>query len=113
MENCNWQCVITGSKDFEIHHLYSVSNILSDIMSKYNILEKQIEEYTQDELNNITQLFIEEQSKHPLGICVRKDIHALFHKLYGKYYNTPEQWYQFQKDLCEGIYDDLLENKIA
>lgn len=113
MESCDWKCLITGSKDFEIHHLYGVSNILSDIISKYNIKEKQIKDYTQEELDNIAQLFIEEQAKYPLGVCVRKDIHILFHRLYGQYYNTPEQWYQFVEDYKNGIYDELLEDKIA
>lgn len=113
MEACQWKCVLTGSKDFEIHHLYGVSNILSDIISKYNIQEKQIEDYSQEELNYITNLFISEQNKYPLGVCVRKDIHVLFHKLYGQYYNTPEQWYQFESDYKNGVYDKLINNKIA
>lgn len=113
MEACQWKCVLTGSKDFEIHHLYGVSNILSDIISKYNIQEKQIEDYSQEELNYITNLFIREQNKYPLGVCIRKDIHVLFHKLYGQYYNTPEQWYQFESDYKNGAYDKLINNKIA
>lgn len=115
MESCQWKCVLTGSKDFEIHHLYGVSNILSDIISKHHIQEKQIEKYTQDELDNITQLFIKEQAKYPLGVCVKKDIHVLFHRLYGQYYNTPEQWYQFEIDYKNGVYDTLINKneKIA
>lgn len=115
MESCQWKCVFTGSKDFEIHHLYGVSNILSDIISKHHIQEKQIEEYTQEELDNITQLFIKEQAKYPLGVCVKKDIHVLFHRLYGQYYNTPEQWYQFEIDYKNGVYDTLINKneKIA
>lgn len=114
MSNCNWKCVLTGSKEFEIHHLYGVSNIISDIIFKYHIKEKPIDEYTQNELDYITQMFLDEQSKHPLGVCIRKDIHVLFHKLYGQYYNTPEQWHQFVKDYSCGVYEKyILENKIA
>lgn len=34
MKNCNYACIFTGSKKFQIHHLYGVSNIIDDIMKK-------------------------------------------------------------------------------
>ena len=86
MKNCNYQCIFTGSN---------------------------INDYSKDELQYILNIFIKEQSKYPLGVCIRKEIHVLFHSLYGQYYNTPEQWYQFQKDYTNGIYDDIIKNKIA
>ena len=114
MKNCNYQCIFTGSKDFQIHHLYGVSNILNDIVNNYHIVIKNnINDYSKDELQYILNIFIKEQSKYPLGVCIRKEIHVLFHSLYGQYYNTPEQWYQFQKDYTNGIYDDIIKNKIA
>lgn len=30
--------------------------------------------------------------------------------LYGQYYNTPKQWYQFEKDFKAGIYDEYLKS---
>ena len=30
MKECNYECIFTGSKNFQIHHLYGVSNILND-----------------------------------------------------------------------------------
>ena len=36
MNDCDYKCIFTGSKEFQIHHLYGVSNILNDIMDKYN-----------------------------------------------------------------------------
>ena len=38
MKNCNFQCVLTGSKDFEIHHLYSINMIAKEVFEK---LEKE------------------------------------------------------------------------
>lgn len=106
MKNCNYKCVLTGNKDFEIHHLYGISNIINDILNKYEeYKDKEFSKYTDYDLSFILEKFIEEQSKYPLGECVDKKIHVLFHSMYGQYYNTPEQWYKFKKDYVNGIYD--------
>lgn len=110
MKKCNYRCIVTGSKSFEIHHLYPVNRILDDVFTKNKNLEyKNFDEYTTDELDNIISLFIDEHNKYPLGVCVRKDIHELYHSLYGKCNNTPEQWYMFIEDLKSGKYKDKIE----
>ena len=108
MKNCDYKCVITGSKDFEIHHLYGVSNIISDIINMYPKYKNiKFEKLTNADLEFLTTKFIEHQSQYPLGECIRKDLHVLFHSLYGQYYNTPEQWYRFKIDYQEGVYDNI------
>ena len=114
MKKCDYKCIFTGSKEYQIHHLYGVSNILNDVMTKYHFNKyENLSDYTEKELNHILMAFIEEQNKYPLGVCISKDIHVLFHSLYGQYYNTPEQWYQFEKDFKAGIYNEMILNKIA
>ena len=106
MKNSDYKCVLTGSKDFEIHHLYGVSNIISDLLDKYPFYkDKSFSDYTESELSFILEKFIDEQAKHPYGECVDKKIHTLFHSMYGQYYNTPEQWNQFKIDYLNGKYD--------
>lgn len=110
MKECNYKCIFTGSKNFQIHHLYGVSNILNDIMTQNNFpIYDNFSDYSVHELDEILNAFIIEQNKYPLGVCIEKNIHILFHSLYGQYYNTPEQWYQFEKDFKAGIYDQLLK----
>lgn len=114
MESCNYRCVFTGSKEFQIHHLFGVSNIINKIIKENNFqVYDNFSDYTEEELHKILRAFIIEQDKYPLGVCVSKNIHVLFHSLYGQYYNTPEQWYQFEKDFRAGIYNDILLNKSA
>lgn len=108
MKASDFKCVLTGSKQFEIHHLYGVSNIISDILNKYSYYkDKSFEEYTQEDLSFILDKFLIEQSKYPLGECIDKQLHVLFHSMYGQYYNTPEQWNQFKNDYKNGRYQDI------
>lgn len=113
MEQCNYQCIFTQSKEFQIHHLYGVSQIIQDIVKRFNIILKDnFSDYDADELSFILEKFHQEQDKYPLGVCVSKDIHVLFHSSYGQYYNTPEQWYEFEKDYKLGLYKNFY-NKTA
>lgn len=108
MKASDYKCVLTGSKQFEIHHLYGVSNMISDILNKYNYYkDKSFEEYTKEDLSFILDKFLIEQSKYPLGECIDKQLHVLFHSMYGQYYNTPEQWNQFKNDYKNGRYEDI------
>ena len=97
MENCNFQCVLTGSKNYEIHHLVSFNTIISDAfreMQKYglDIYSNNIEDYSKNELDQMIQIFKIIHSQYPLGVCIRADLHKLFHNIYGCGNNTIEQW---------------------
>lgn len=108
MKNCDYKCVLTGSKNFEIHHLYGVSNMIEDIFVQNNILYKEsLSDYTNEELSFILDKFLEIQSTYPLGECIDKKLHILFHSLYGQYYNTPEQWRRFKDDYLKGVYKNI------
>lgn len=111
MKICRYECVLTKSKNFEVHHLYGVSLIIKDVFSKYpKYKDRSFESYSSEDLSFLTEQFLLEQQKYPLGVCVDKDIHKLFHSLYGKSHNTPEQWYQFEKDFKKGEYNNMLKN---
>lgn len=105
MNYCDYKCVLTGSKDFQIHHLYSVSSIIDDILNKYpKFRDISFNYYSEEDLSFLLSKFLEEQAKYPLGECVDKKLHTLFHSMYGQYYNTPQQWYSFKNDYNNGIY---------
>ena len=48
---------------------------------------------------NVVDKVIEEQAKHPLGVCITKELHLEFHKRYGYGDNTPEQFEEFVKQI--------------
>jgi len=85
MERCGYICVITG-KPFEvIHHLYSFSKITDEVFKELNIsINKDISEYSNDELSIIQNKCLEIHYRYPFGVCLTKDVHNLFHSLYGK-----------------------------
>lgn len=98
IKNCNYKCVITGERFDNIHHIYGFNLIFDEFISTYNVpIHKSILSYSNDELKDLTEKFITIHNKYPLGLCLRKDIHEKFHDIYGYGYNTPEQWYEFQK----------------
>lgn len=111
MKNCNYQCVLTGSKNYEIHHLYSFNMIADESLTiaETNGLIKglAIDDYTVQELDKIIDIFKDIHKKYPLGVCIDKNIHALFHRIYGSGCNNEEQWDQFMLDYKAGKYDKL------
>lgn len=96
MKSCNFKCVLTGDKNFHIHHTYNLNKILNNVMLKYQIaIKDKFKDYNPKELSFILEKFIEEQNKYGLGVCVKVELHKKFHSLYGQYDNTIEQWNHF------------------
>lgn len=97
MKHCNYKCVITGDKFDNIHHLYGFDKILEETLNILDIdREKTIQDYSDEELFNLKNTCIELHKKYPLGVCLRTDVHDLFHQKYGKGNNTPEQFEEFK-----------------
>lgn len=112
MEKCNYCCVFTGSKDFEIHHIYGFNLIVSETFNKIDemglLKSTTISSYTKSEIDTILNTFKQVHNSYPLGVCIDKKIHDLFHVLYGRGGNTQEQWDAFCKKFKNGDYDDLM-----
>jgi hypothetical protein len=100
MEACNYKCVVTGESFDHIHHLYSFNLILKETL-EYLKFDRQIsiKDYSEEDMEKIAEVFIEIHKKYPLGVCLKKEIHDLFHKMYGQGDNTPEQWFEFLKQI--------------
>lgn len=99
MKNCNYKCIITGNRFDDIHHIHGLNLILNETINDLNILIKEtMNEYSDEELKSILTLFRLKQNKYPLGICLAKNVHSLFHNTYGYGNNTESQWVEFVKD---------------
>lgn len=98
MKACDYCCVLTGDKDFQIHHLYSFHTIVDEVFEENNFdVRESFENYTPEELDDILEKFKQKQNEYPLGVCVRTDIHKEFHNKYGKTV-TPDMWNEFVND---------------
>lgn len=103
MKSCNFKCVISGEKFNDIHHLYSFHRIVEETLSDLKIpLKGHISNYTDSELVSIEELFIKKHADYPLGVCLKANIHTVFHKIYGYENNTPEQFLEFKKNISKG-----------
>lgn len=96
MKNCNYKCYLTGERFQVIHHVYSLNLILNETLEELNISVKEtMDDYTQEELRDVLNIFRINQNKYPLGVCLKEDIHKLFHSMYGYGNNTESQWNDF------------------
>jgi len=98
MKNSNYKCVAcSGAHSFDdIHHLYSLSNIIEDSLIELGYTEKdRMIDYGEENIQKIVSKVLELHFKHPSGVCLCKNSHKKFHKIYGKENNTPEEFYEF------------------
>lgn len=96
MESCGYKCVVTGEKFHHIHHLYSFGNIIFDALDNLGLpLHTKTSDYSENEQKMFVEELIRLHYFYPLGVCLSEKVHKLFHKLYGRGDNTPEQFYEF------------------
>lgn len=113
MESCGYRCVITGGYFDVIHHLYSFNKIVSETLDILGLeFRGKISKYSTEELIAIENLCLDLHKKYGLGVCLSKKIHDLYHKIYGKYDNTPEQFEEFKERYKNGEFDHLIKEVV-
>jgi hypothetical protein len=106
MKACQYKCVITWKPFDQIHHLYGFGMILEETLKELKMpLYEKVSEYTQQELKSIVDKCMEIHYKHPLGACLSKGVHILFHTVYGRKNNTPEQFEEFKQRCSKGEFE--------
>ena len=96
--SCKYRCVLSGDKFDEIHHLYGMNLIVRDTLEMLDFdVTRNINEWSETEKSQLLSAFLKIQANHPLGVCLRKDIHKKFHDRFGRGGNTPEQYELFVK----------------
>jgi hypothetical protein len=106
-----FKCAITNlGNQLEVHHLNNnFSEIVKEIFSSSNLeIRQTIGEYSQSEIDQIKALCNKLHKKHGLGIPLKKEIHNLFHKVYGNKNNNPNQFDEFKKRYSMGEFDNSL-----
>lgn len=102
-ENCDYKCIITGDRFDDIHHLFPFSEILNQALKNLNLNKMEtVSEYSDGEIEELYEEIIRMQSMYPLGVCLRRDVHKLFHKLYGLTKCTEQDFYEFARKVKSG-----------
>lgn len=110
MKESNYVCVLTGDQFHHIHHLYSYGSIIRDTLLRLNLEAREyLSDYKSEEIELIIETAKELHMQHPLGVCLREDIHTLFHQLYGFTDNTPEQFEEFSLRYRMGEFQPFLK----
>ena len=109
MKSCNYKCILTGSKDFAIHHLHSFTVIIKEIIDENDFqLKENFCDYTIEELKFITEKVIKKHKEYPLGVCVKQNLHKLFHREYGQITNS-KMWNDFVENYRKGKYTNKID----
>ena len=92
----NGKCIVSNKKAETIHHLYPFSKILEYLLKIINLpIYDNINKYTEDELILLEEECLRIHYQYPFGVCLSKDLHKEFHKIYGVKNFTPENFQEF------------------
>ncbi len=113
MRSCNYKCVITGENFDAIHHLTSFRLIVDELFERVDLpVYKTIGDYTEAQRAQLIGELQILHVKHGLGVCLRKDVHKLFHDLYGYTKNMPWQFDEFIIRCRCGEFEGILNTNI-
>jgi len=101
----NKTCCITGQKDIpiDVHHITSFNIILKQVLKEYGFDENYYEKsYAECDAEGFLKRVVEVNNEFGYGACMRKDIHILYHKIYGHGNNTPTQFEEFKSRIQSG-----------
>lgn len=96
-EKCNYICAITGKRsNIIVHHIRGFNLILEECVEMLNFpLYDDFGTYTQEQLDEFVESFLELQEHYGDYVCVTSTVHDEFHSIYGCGNNTKEQWEEF------------------
>jgi hypothetical protein len=99
LKKCDYKCDITkeNNRDLEIHHLVPFRRILDEAILNLNLVSYEtVGDYSEPIFIELEKEVLRLHLYYGTGVCLKKDEHSLFHKLYGNKNNTPEQYYEFK-----------------
>lgn len=114
LEKYDFKCALTGAtRDLHVHHLTkNFSRIVKEASENLNVeLKRCVGDYEEDEILKLKREVVRLHKRYGLGVPLHRDIHILFHNVYGRRDNNKSQFIEFQKDYQEGKYSFFDDNK--
>lgn len=93
----NYTCEITGERsNIVVHHIRGFNLLFDEVVEILDFpIYDNISLYTQNQLDEFLETFLELQDYYHQYICISERVHKEFHKIYGYGNNTQEQWDKF------------------
>lgn len=114
MNYCEHRCVLSGTWFDEIHHLVPFRDIVNEVFCELGIEEKkEVSDYSEEVLARIEKAIKEKHMLYGLGVCLNKDIHKLFHDLYGYTGMNEEMFEEFKYRYKNGEFDEQLDKRLS
>lgn len=112
MRDSNYKCLLTGDEFDNVHHLFNFSHIMKKTIEASGLpIHEQISSYSFEELELIEKICMRIHYELGLGVCLRQDVHKLFHDLYGYRDNSPEQFEEYKRRYMMKEFDCLITNE--
>ena len=111
-QKANYTCQLTGKHggNLNTHHLKAFSMIVIEAHELHNIpVKDQVKDYAQEELKFLEEYVGSWHKDNSNAVVLSEDAHMLFHKLYGKGNNTPEQYMEFKERYLAGEFKEILK----
>ena len=108
-KQANYTCELTGKVGGELntHHLKAFNTIILEAHELNNIeIHEIIGEYTQEELHKLEEYVVSYHQDNSNAVVLCKEMHDLFHKMYGYGNNTKEQYIEFKERKQRGDVND-------
>lgn len=99
-QQVNYTCELTGKVGVKLHthHLKAFNTIVLEAHKLNNIeIHEIVGEYTQEELYKLEEYVVSYHQDNSNAVVLCKEMHDLFHNIYGYGNNTKEQYIEFKE----------------